>query len=87
MKTNELYDVSAELAEEFGAPGSVERENVLSQAWEEYNASVLLEARKKAHMTQEEVAKRIGKLLLLWASPWFFCRSNNSGICRFRRID
>ena len=60
MKTNELYDVSAELAEEFGAPGSVERENVLSQAWEEYNASVPLEARKKAHMTQEEVAERIG---------------------------
>ena len=57
---DDLYDVSAELAAEFGEPGSEEREQALMHAWEEYNACVLLEARKKAHMTQEEVARKIG---------------------------
>ena len=57
---DDLYDVSAELAAEFGEPGCEKREEVLMHAWEEYNAYVLLEARKKAHMTQEEVARKIG---------------------------
>lgn len=57
---DDLYDVSAELLSEFGEPGSKSREEAITQAWEEYNACVLLEARKKAHMTQEEVARKIG---------------------------
>jgi DNA-binding XRE family transcriptional regulator len=57
---NDLYDVSAELTAEFGAPGSAQRNEALMHAWEEYNASVLLDARKKAHMTQDEVARKIG---------------------------
>lgn len=59
-KKNEFYDVSAELAKEFGEPGTKEREEATNKAWEEYNAQVLLDARKSANLTQAELARRIG---------------------------
>jgi DNA-binding XRE family transcriptional regulator len=59
-KKNEIYDVSAELAKEFGEIGTLEREKAVEKAWEEYNAQILLDARKNARLTQEELAKRIG---------------------------
>ncbi len=59
-KKNEIYDVSAELAKEFGEIGTKEREEATAKAWEEYNAQILLDARKNARLTQEELAKRIG---------------------------
>ena len=61
MKGKEvLYDVSAELEHEFGAKGSVSRRMAEDKAWEEYNAQILLDARKKAGLTQQELAERIG---------------------------
>lgn len=60
MSKNEIYDVSAELAKEFGEIGSPKREKALAQAWEEYNAQILLDARKNAGLTQKELAERIG---------------------------
>lgn len=61
MKTkNDIYDVSAELAREFGEIGSKERKEATEKAWEEYNAQILLDARKNAGLTQAELAKRIG---------------------------
>lgn len=57
---NEIYDVSAELARELGEVGTEEREEATVRAWEEYNAQILLDARKNARLTQEELAKRIG---------------------------
>ena len=57
---NEFYDVSAELEKEFGAIGSESRRMTEDKAWEEYNAQILLDARKKAGLTQQELAKRIG---------------------------
>ena len=35
-KKAEIYDVSAELAKEFGAVGSAKRAEAIEQAWEEY---------------------------------------------------
>lgn len=60
MDKNEIYDVSDELAKEFGEIGSSKRESALIQAWEEYNAQILLDARKNAGLTQKELADRIG---------------------------
>lgn len=60
MSKNEIYDVSVELAAEFGEVGTQKREAAIAQAWEEYNAQILLDARKNAELTQEELAKRIG---------------------------
>ena len=48
MKTNEIYDVSAELEREFGAKGTPKREAAINHAWEEYNAQILLDVRKNA---------------------------------------
>ena len=47
-KDNQIYDVSAELAREFGELGSESREQAIAHAWEEYNAQILLDARKNA---------------------------------------
>lgn len=58
--SKDLYDVSALLAEEFGEIGTPEREKAVEKAWEEYNAQILLDARKNARLTQAELAKRIG---------------------------
>ena len=65
MCRNEIYDVSAELEKEFGAKGTPQREAAINHAWEEYNAQILLDARKNAGLTnagltQAELAKRIG---------------------------
>lgn len=57
---NEIYDVSAELAKEFGDIGTKQREEATARAWEEYNAQILLDARKNAKLTQAELAARIG---------------------------
>ena len=59
-KSSNIYDVSAELERELGAIGTPEREANTNKAWEEYNAQILLDARKKAGLTQSELAKRIG---------------------------
>ncbi|MDD2953956.1 MAG: helix-turn-helix transcriptional regulator [Parabacteroides sp.] len=59
-RKNEIYDVSAELAREFGEIGTKEREEATAKAWEEYNAQILLDARKNARLTQAELANRIG---------------------------
>ena len=63
MRTKDmnLIDISAELEREFGAPGSRERLAALEHSWEEYNAQILLDTRKAVRLTQEEVAKRVGK--------------------------
>lgn len=61
MKDNEMiYDISAELEKEFGAKGSASRKAAEDKAWEEYNAQILLDARKNAGLTQQELAERIG---------------------------
>ncbi|MBE6340083.1 MAG: helix-turn-helix transcriptional regulator [Bacteroidales bacterium] len=57
---NTIYDVSAELEREFGAKGSKSRKAAEDKAWEEYNAQILLDARKNAGLTQQELAERIG---------------------------
>ena len=59
-KKTEIYDISAELEREFGKIGSKEREKATAKAWEEYNAQILLDARKNAKLTQQELADRIG---------------------------
>ena len=57
---NKLYDASSELEQVFGAVGSDSWNRSLDKAWEEYNAQVLLDARKGARMTQTEVAQKTG---------------------------
>ncbi len=58
--SKDIYDVDAWLDEGLGKEGTPEREKNREKAWEEYNAQILLNARKKARLTQAELAKRIG---------------------------
>lgn len=61
MKTKpQTYNVSEELNQVFGAPGTDSRKAAERQAWEEYNAQILLDARKQSGMTQTQLAERIG---------------------------
>ena len=55
-----IYDISAELEQEFGPKGFASRKAAEDKAWEEYNAQILLDARKNAGLTQQELAERIG---------------------------
>ncbi len=55
----ELHNVDSDLEREFGEVGSESYEKAVSQAWDEYNAQVLLDARKEAGITQSELAKRV----------------------------
>jgi ribosome-binding protein aMBF1 (putative translation factor) len=57
MKT---YNVSEELNQTFGALGTESRKRAEEQAWVEYNAQILLDARKESGMTQSELAAKIG---------------------------
>ena len=45
-RKEEIFDVSAELEREFGPKGSETRKQAEDKAWEEYNAQILLDARK-----------------------------------------
>lgn len=56
----QTYNVSEELNQKFGAPGTESRRHAEDQAWEEYNAQILHDARKEAGMTQSELAEKIG---------------------------
>lgn len=58
--SKDIYDVDAWLDEGLGREGTPERKKNREKAWEEYNAQILLNARKNARLTQEELAKRIG---------------------------
>lgn len=61
MRTKmQTYNVSEEINRTFGLPGTDSRKEAENQAWEEYNAQILLDARKEAGMTQTELAERIG---------------------------
>lgn len=58
--SKDIYDVDAWLDENLGKEGTKEREQNRDRAWEEYNAQILADARKKAKLTQAELARRIG---------------------------
>ncbi|MCD7852088.1 helix-turn-helix transcriptional regulator [Parabacteroides sp. AF17-28] len=58
--SKDIYDVSALLDDVLGKEGTPEREKNREKAWEEYNAQILLDARKNARLTQAELARRIG---------------------------
>lgn len=61
MQTNnhQIRDYSAELDRKYGAIGTKERDLFDEEAWNFYTGQLLLEARKEAKMTQEELAQRI----------------------------
>jgi DNA-binding XRE family transcriptional regulator len=55
-----ITDLSAILAQKYGEHGTPERAKFDEEAYAFYTSIVLRDARKDAHLTQAELAKRIG---------------------------
>ena len=60
MSKDKIYDISAELDNEFGAHGTAERAKFDENAYAFYTAQILQDARKEMKITQAELASRIG---------------------------
>ncbi len=62
METNnhKTTDYSASLEKEYGKHGTPERAKFDEEAYAFYTSQLLLDARKNARLTQEELAKRLG---------------------------
>lgn len=61
VKTNdELFDVSALIDERFGKQGTPERVEAEDKAYAFYTGQIIEDARKKAKISQAELARRIG---------------------------
>ena len=60
-KLANLESVEEQLSREYGAKGSVERDSFEAKARAWYYAECLKEARKKAGITQQQLADKIGK--------------------------
>ena len=58
-KKNMITDISAELEQEFGAPGTPQREKFDEEAYAFYTGQLLQNARKEAKVTQAELASRV----------------------------
>jgi DNA-binding XRE family transcriptional regulator len=55
-----ITNISEQLEEEFGKHGTPERAKFDEAAYAFYTSQILLDARKKAGLTQQELARRIG---------------------------
>lgn len=61
VKTNEeLFDVSALIDERFGKQDTSERAEAEGKAYAFYTGQIIEDARKKAKISQAELARRIG---------------------------
>lgn len=56
---NQINDYSAVLDAKYGKEGTPERAQFDEEAYSFYTGQILLDARKEAHVTQAELAKRI----------------------------
>jgi ribosome-binding protein aMBF1 (putative translation factor) len=60
-KRKDIYSAEELLAEKFGARRTKTREKFREEAFANYFADLIKERRKKLKMTQEDLAKKIGK--------------------------
>lgn len=62
MQTNDhkVRNYSSVLASQYGVKGTAERTKFDEEAYSFYTSQILLDARKNARLSQEELAKRIG---------------------------
>lgn len=60
MEAKKMRSVSAELDELYGKEGTPERADFRKEAYAYYTGQIIEQARKEAHMTQAELAEKIG---------------------------
>lgn len=59
-QNNQIQNYSKVLDKKYGAEGTPQRISFEEEAYAYYTGQILEEARKKAHLTQSELAERIG---------------------------
>ena len=59
-KNNEIKSYSAVLDKKYGVPGTESRTAAEEHAYAYFTGQLIEDARKNAHLTQEELAKRVG---------------------------
>ena len=59
-RESNIVDIDAMMDERFGAVGTPERENFRKEAYSYCVGQLIMEARKQEHMTQEELAVKLG---------------------------
>ena len=59
-KAQPIYDISAELAKEYGEHGTPERAKFDEEAYAFYTGQVILDARRSEKMTQKDLADKLG---------------------------
>jgi len=62
MQTNnhKISDYDQVLDERFGKPGTPQRAQAEEAAYNFYSGQILSDARRQAHVTQQELARRVG---------------------------
>jgi DNA-binding XRE family transcriptional regulator len=60
MQNDMITNISEQLEKEFGKHGTPERAKFDEEAYAFYSGQILLDARKQARLTQEELSQRIG---------------------------
>ena len=59
-RESNIVDIDAMMDERFGAVGTPEREKFRKEAYSYCVGQLIMEARKQEHMTQEELAVKLG---------------------------
>ena len=73
-KNMEIFDVDAQLDAAFGKEGTSERAAAEEKANAFFTGQIIEDARKKANITQEELAARIG------TNKSYICRIENGSV-------
>lgn len=59
-RESNIVDIDAMMDERFGAVGTEERASFRKEAYSYCVGQLIMEARKQEHMTQEDLAKKVG---------------------------
>ncbi len=61
MKKNKLHKAEDLISKRYGEKGTASREKFKEQAFSNYFAEIIRERRKQLNLTQEDLAKKVGK--------------------------
>ena len=75
INNHQIVDYDAVLDAKFGAEGTPERAEAEEKAYAFYTGQIIEDARKKAKITQAELARRIGSIVLIF-QEWKVVRQN-----------
>ncbi len=84
INNHQIVDYDAVLDAKFGAEGTPERAEAEEKAYAFYTGQIIEDARKKARITQAELARRIGSQRFFKTDKWHLINSDTSILIHFR---